>query len=51
MMLWMGIYTGSFLPPITRTNYAILEQSKMNVRFRVAAPTRYLSAREVRHAR
>jgi NADH-quinone oxidoreductase subunit M len=51
MMLWMGIYTGSFLPPITRTNYAILEQSKMNVRFRVAAPARYLSAREVRHAR
>ncbi len=53
MMLWMGIYTGSFLPPITRTNYAILEQSKMNVRFRVAAPppAPYLSAKEVPHAR
>jgi len=53
MMLWMGVYTASFLPPITRTNYAILEQSKMNVRFRVAAPklAPYLSAREVPHAR
>jgi NADH-quinone oxidoreductase subunit M len=53
MMLWMGIYTASFLPPITRTNYVILEQSKMNVRFRVAAPkpAPYLSAREARNAR
>jgi NADH-quinone oxidoreductase subunit M len=53
MMLWMGVYTASFLPPITRTNYAILEQSKMNVRFRVAAPppAPYLSAREVPDAR
>ncbi len=53
MMLWMGVYTASFLPPITRTNYAILEQSKMNVRFRVAAPPHapYLSAREVRLGR
>jgi len=53
MMLWMGIYTASFLPPITRTNSAILEQSKMNVRFRVAAPqpAEYLSARKVSDAR
>ncbi len=53
MMLWMGIYTASFLPPITRTNYAILEQSKMNVRFRVATPppAPLLSARESLHAR
>jgi NADH-quinone oxidoreductase subunit M len=53
MMLWMGIYTASFLPSITRTNYAILEQSKMNVRFRVAAPppAPYLNARGVPDAR
>jgi len=53
MMVWMGVYTPSFLPPVTRTNAAILAQSKMNVRFRVAAPPAapYLSAREVRHAR
>ena len=49
MMLWMGVYTASFLPPITRANSAILEQSKMNVRVRVAAPKTapYLSAREI----
>ena len=48
MMVWMGVYTASFLPPITRANYGILEQSKMNARFRVAAPKPgpYLSARE-----
>jgi NADH-quinone oxidoreductase subunit M len=53
MMLWMGIYTPSFLPPITRANAAILEQSKMNVRFQVAAPppAPYFTAREVPHAR
>jgi NADH-quinone oxidoreductase subunit M len=53
MMLWMGIYTPSFLPPITRANAAILEQSKMNVRFQVAAPppASYFTAREVPHAR
>jgi NADH-quinone oxidoreductase subunit M len=53
MMVWMGVYTSSFLPPITRANAAILEQSKINVRFRVAAPpsATYLTAREVPHAR
>jgi NADH-quinone oxidoreductase subunit M len=53
MMVWMGIYSPGFLAPITRTNYAILEQSKMNVRLQVAAPppAPYLNAREVLHAR
>jgi len=53
MMLWMGVYTASFLPPITRANYSILEQSKMNVRFRVAAPppAPILSARKAPDAR
>src|SRR6266852_4605451 len=37
MMVWMGVYTPSFLPPITRATTAILDQSKMNVRFRVSA--------------
>jgi NADH-quinone oxidoreductase subunit M len=52
MMAWMGVYTQSFLPPITRTNATILEQSKMNVEVRVSAPryAPYLSAKEFRHA-
>jgi NADH-quinone oxidoreductase subunit M len=53
MMLWMGVYTPSFLPPITRANASILEQSKMNVRFHVALPpvAPLLSASEVPHVR
>ncbi|HVP45808.1 MAG TPA: NADH-quinone oxidoreductase subunit M [Bryobacteraceae bacterium] len=52
MMVWMGVYTPSFLPPITRANTAILDQSRMNVRFRVALPPApYLTAREVPRAR
>ncbi|HKX00222.1 MAG TPA: NADH-quinone oxidoreductase subunit M [Bryobacteraceae bacterium] len=53
MMVWMGVYTPSFLPPVTEANAAILAQSKMNVRFRVAAQPAapYLTAREVPHAR
>jgi len=52
MMVWMGVYTPSFLPPITRANAAILDQSRMNVRFRVSLPpASYLSAREVSRAR
>ena len=53
MMVWMGVYTASFLPPVTRTNAAILEQSKMNVRFHVALPPSapYRTASETPHAR
>jgi NADH-quinone oxidoreductase subunit M len=52
LMMWMGVYTTSFLPPITRANTAILDQSRMNVRFRVSLPPApYLSAREVSRAR
>jgi NADH-quinone oxidoreductase subunit M len=53
LMVWMGVYTPTFLPPVTRANAKILEQSKMNVKFQVAAPARspVLSAREVSHAR
>jgi NADH-quinone oxidoreductase subunit M len=53
MMLWMGVYTTSFLPPVTRANAAILEQSRMNVRFHVALPpsASYLTASEAPHAR
>ena len=61
MMVWMGVYTPSFLPPVTRANAAILDQSKTNVRFQVllrpparleshARPAAVL-AREVRDVR
>jgi NADH-quinone oxidoreductase subunit M len=35
MMLWMGIYSQTFLPAVGRSTSAILEQTKMNVRFQV----------------
>ena len=38
MMVWMGMYSQSFLPSVSEANAKILDQSKMNVPLRVAAP-------------
>jgi len=38
MMVWMGIYTQTFLAHVSETNAQILNQSKMNVPLRVAIP-------------
>ena len=38
MMVWMGTATRSFLPPITTSSAAILEQTKVNVNFEVRGP-------------
>lgn len=38
LMIWMGVNSASFLPLQTAVNQKILQQSKMNVEFRVAAP-------------
>ncbi|HVW87209.1 MAG TPA: NADH-quinone oxidoreductase subunit M [Bryobacteraceae bacterium] len=38
MMVWMGIYTQTFLPPISEANSRILNQSTMNAPLRVSAP-------------
>ena len=38
MMVWMGMYTQTFLPPVSEANSQILNQSKMNVPLRVAIP-------------
>jgi NADH-quinone oxidoreductase subunit M len=38
MMVWMGVLTQTFLPPVTEANAKILDQSKMNVPLRVALP-------------
>jgi NADH-quinone oxidoreductase subunit M len=55
MMIWMGTYTQSFLPAVSTATARVLQQSEVNVRFRVdKAPRKdaadILSA-EVRHAR
>jgi NADH-quinone oxidoreductase subunit M len=38
MMVWMGVYSQSFLPPIGKTTARVLEQTQVNVPFRVQAP-------------
>ncbi len=48
LMVWMGTYTQSFLPPITKSSAAILEQTKVNVDFQVKRQT---SSQELANAR
>ena len=38
MMVWMGVYTQTFLPSVTEANSKILDQSKGNVPLRVSMP-------------
>ncbi len=35
MMVWMGVYSQSFLPPVSKTTARVLEQTQLNVPFRV----------------
>ena len=35
MMVWMGVYSQSFLPPIGKTTAVVLSQTQINVPFRV----------------
>jgi NADH-quinone oxidoreductase subunit M len=51
MMVWMGMYSQSFLPAVSKTNAQILGQTQVNVQFRVNAPARPVSPTEVAHAR
>jgi NADH-quinone oxidoreductase subunit M len=35
MMVWMGVYSQSFLPPVTKATARVLDQAQINVPFRV----------------
>jgi NADH-quinone oxidoreductase subunit M len=35
MMVWMGVYSQSFLPPVGKNTARILEQTNVNVPYRV----------------
>ncbi len=35
MMVWMGVYSQSFLPPVGKVNARVLDQTQINVPFRV----------------
>jgi NADH-quinone oxidoreductase subunit M len=38
MMVWMGVYSQSFLAPVSKTTARVLAQSEINVPFRVRNP-------------
>ncbi len=40
MMVWMGIYTQSFLPPVTKANARLLDQTNQPVAPRASANLR-----------
>jgi NADH-quinone oxidoreductase subunit M len=48
LMVWMGTYTQSFMPPITVASASLIEQTKVNVDFEVKRPA---PPREVADAR
>src|SRR4051812_3642418 len=39
MMAWMGMFSQSFLPPVGKVNARVLEQTQVNVPFRVQIPS------------
>jgi NADH-quinone oxidoreductase subunit M len=51
MMVWMGVYSQSFLPPVSQTTARMLEQTKVNVPTRVAVPRKGGSVLEARNGR
>ena len=48
MMVWMGVYSQSFLPPVSQATARVLEQTQVNVPYRVRTQP---SALEVARAR
>ena len=40
MMVWMGVYSQTFLPPVGKVTARVLDQTQVNVPFRVQAPAR-----------
>lgn len=52
MMVWMGVYSQSFLPPVGKATARVLEQTQVNVPFRVDLKPRPAGAQaEVARAR
>ena len=50
MMVWMGVYPQSFLPPVGKATARVLEQTQVNVPFRVELKKDELKNREVARA-
>ena len=50
LMVWMGVYSQSFLPPVSKSTARVLEQTHVNVPFRVSAPARETASPRVEAA-
>jgi NADH-quinone oxidoreductase subunit M len=51
MMLWMGVYSQSFLPPVSKTTARVLDQTRINVPIRVEIPKSHAAVMEARNGR
>jgi len=51
MMLWMGIYSQSFLPPVSKTTARVLDQTRLNVPIRVGIPKGHALVLEAHNGR
>ncbi|MGA3019533.1 MAG: NADH-quinone oxidoreductase subunit M [Bryobacteraceae bacterium] len=51
MMVWMGVYSQSFLPPVSKATARVLEQTHINVPERVELREKTRGNTEVAHAR
>jgi NADH-quinone oxidoreductase subunit M len=51
MMVWMGMYSQSFLPAVRKTTARILDQTQVGIQIRVQAPTAPAVRTEIAHAR
>jgi NADH-quinone oxidoreductase subunit M len=40
MMVWMGVYSQSFLPPVSKNTARVLQQTNVNVSYRVQTPAK-----------
>jgi len=51
MMVWMGVYSQSFLPPVSKTTARVLDQTRLNVPIRVEIHKGHAVILEARNGR
>jgi NADH-quinone oxidoreductase subunit M len=51
MMVWMGVYSQSFLPPVSKTTARVLDQTRINVPIRVGIDKGHATVLEAHNGR
>jgi NADH-quinone oxidoreductase subunit M len=51
MMVWMGVYSQSFLPPVSKTTARVLDQTRINVPIRVGVDKGHATVLEAHNGR